>query len=158
MLVYRPPRSTVNDDDDLINVLYDICSIPGPLLVLGDFNLSIDWINNVARTNTDVRFKETFICCNLKQKLGYSTTVSFRSLFCSRDSELQFCEDWADKAPDKSEDKKDMKRALSLLSARKELLVVADGDLSVFAFYNQQKRAKITKDPYLAVFLVKKIK
>ncbi|KAK5979993.1 hypothetical protein GCK32_000094 [Trichostrongylus colubriformis] len=46
MLVYCPPRSTV-DDDDLINVLYDICSIPGPLLVLGDFNLSIDWIDDV---------------------------------------------------------------------------------------------------------------
>ncbi|KAK6035888.1 hypothetical protein COOONC_26608 [Cooperia oncophora] len=45
--------------------------------------------------------------------------------------------------------KERLENAVSLLSARNELLVVADGDVSVFAFYDQQKKAETTKDPIL---------
>ncbi|KAK6045598.1 hypothetical protein COOONC_16897 [Cooperia oncophora] len=54
--------------------------------------------------------------------------------------------------------KERLENAVSLLSARNELLVVADGDVSVFAFYDQQKKAETTKDPILVEFLKKKRK
>ncbi|XGW29090.1 hypothetical protein V3C99_008690, partial [Haemonchus contortus] len=34
-------------------------------------------------------------------------------------------------------------KAVALLTARNELLIVADGDVSVFAFYDQHKKAEI---------------
>ncbi|XGW11559.1 hypothetical protein V3C99_012776 [Haemonchus contortus] len=49
-----------------------------------------------------------------------------------------------------------LSKAVALLNARNELLIVADGDVSVFAFYDQHKKAEVTKDPILAEFLKKK--
>ncbi|KAK6016053.1 hypothetical protein OSTOST_18468, partial [Ostertagia ostertagi] len=60
--------------------------------------------------------------------------------------------------PDDSDIERDLEKAVSSLSARNELLVIADGDLSVFAFYDQHKKAEGTQDPILAAFLKKKEK
>ncbi|KAK6050706.1 endonuclease/exonuclease/phosphatase family protein [Cooperia oncophora] len=66
-VVYRPPQSTANDDNELIDSLYDICSTTNPTVITGDFNLSIDWENDKAVKGADMRFKEAFECCELKQ-------------------------------------------------------------------------------------------
>ncbi|KIH44080.1 zinc knuckle [Ancylostoma duodenale] len=61
-------------------------------------------------------------------------------------------------APEADDIKKNLEKAVDLLTKRNELLVVADGDLSVFTFYEQQRKAEITTDPILASFLKKKEK
>ncbi|KAK6035685.1 zinc knuckle [Cooperia oncophora] len=63
-----------------------------------------------------------------------------------------------DQAIEGSDVKKDLEKAVSLLTARNELLIVADGDLSVFAFYDQHKKAEVAKDPVIAAFLKAKEK
>lgn len=34
ILLYRPPRSAVEEDDKLIDVLYDLCSAPTPVILI----------------------------------------------------------------------------------------------------------------------------
>ncbi|EYC19801.1 hypothetical protein Y032_0023g726 [Ancylostoma ceylanicum] len=64
----------------------------------------------------------------------------------------------AELAPEEDDVKKNLDKAIELLTKRNELLVVADGDVSVFAFYEQHKKAEVTTDPILASFLKKKEK
>ncbi|KIH43647.1 hypothetical protein ANCDUO_26342 [Ancylostoma duodenale] len=64
----------------------------------------------------------------------------------------------AEVAPEEDDIKKNLEKTIELLTKRNELLVVADGDNSVFAFYEQHKKAEVTTDPILASFLKKKEK
>ncbi|XGW34839.1 hypothetical protein V3C99_018685 [Haemonchus contortus] len=43
ILVYRPPNSCYNDDRKLLDLLATMCSSSAHLIILGDFNLDIDW-------------------------------------------------------------------------------------------------------------------
>ncbi|RCN27394.1 zinc knuckle [Ancylostoma caninum] len=64
----------------------------------------------------------------------------------------------AEKAPEEEGVKQDLDRAVDLLAKRNELLIIADGDPSVFNFYDQHKKAEGTTDPILSAFLKKKEK
>ncbi|EYC12635.1 hypothetical protein Y032_0046g1336 [Ancylostoma ceylanicum] len=64
----------------------------------------------------------------------------------------------AEKAPEEEGVKQDLDKAVDLLTKRNELLIIADGDPSVFNFYDQHKKAEGTTDPILSAFLKKKEK
>ncbi|KAK5978121.1 hypothetical protein GCK32_005488, partial [Trichostrongylus colubriformis] len=48
VLVYRPPNHSVFEDDELCGLLSDLCSVPLNVVLLGDFNLDIDWSTDLC--------------------------------------------------------------------------------------------------------------
>ncbi|KAK6062049.1 hypothetical protein COOONC_00280, partial [Cooperia oncophora] len=59
-LVYRPPNSSANDDDCLIESLLDVTLTQAHLVLLGDLNLEIDWSTNTAKSSGSSKFLEFF--------------------------------------------------------------------------------------------------
>ncbi|KAK6044864.1 endonuclease/exonuclease/phosphatase family protein, partial [Cooperia oncophora] len=60
ILVYRPPNSSANDDDCLIESLLDVTLTQAHLVLLGDLNLEIDWSTNTAKSSGSSKFLEFF--------------------------------------------------------------------------------------------------
>ncbi|KAK6029649.1 zinc knuckle, partial [Ostertagia ostertagi] len=84
----------------------------------------------------------------VQPKVYQLTEEALQSIIHSRDGPST--------APALSHTFKRTEKAVSLLSARNELLIEADEDVSVFAFYDQQKKAEKTKDPILCRWIKKK--
>lgn len=60
VLIYRPPKSCIEEDDKLIDYLSCLCSITDPVVVLGDFNIDVDWFNQTSRSPSAVKFSRFF--------------------------------------------------------------------------------------------------
>uniref|UniRef100_A0A0N4W253 Endo/exonuclease/phosphatase domain-containing protein n=1 Tax=Haemonchus placei TaxID=6290 RepID=A0A0N4W253_HAEPC len=56
ILVYRPPNSNRNDDEKLLELLRETVLAEFNSVVLGDFNLAIDWLNLRARNSISSTF------------------------------------------------------------------------------------------------------
>lgn len=67
VLVYRPPNSTLTDDESLRELLFELCLYESGVVVLGDFNLDVDWAQGKANNFSSKKFVETFDCCKLFQ-------------------------------------------------------------------------------------------
>lgn len=76
ILIYRPPKSSVEDDDSLIDTLLDLFLCDLHLIVLGDFNLDINWDLNQGRNSTSVKFLNFFHSFGLKQHVMNPTRCS----------------------------------------------------------------------------------
>lgn len=60
VLVYRPPNLSVLEDEELINALYILCSDNIPVLVLGDFNIEVDWVHICPKSAAAAKFCDVF--------------------------------------------------------------------------------------------------
>lgn len=67
ILVYRPPNSTRADDEALIERLHELVSVQPSSVILGDFNLKIDWENLNALNSASSKFLEFFRASSLRQ-------------------------------------------------------------------------------------------
>ncbi|KAK5971058.1 hypothetical protein GCK32_005671 [Trichostrongylus colubriformis] len=70
VLVYRPPNHSVFEDDELCGLLSDLCSVPLNVVLLGDFNLDIDWStvgDPLPRQHRFRKFASLFSHLNLEQ-------------------------------------------------------------------------------------------
>ncbi|KAK6042057.1 hypothetical protein COOONC_20438, partial [Cooperia oncophora] len=72
-VVYRPPNSTKSEDEELIEALQDIISAQANSVILGDFNLLIDWDNLRALNSSSTRFLEFFQQSFLQQHVSLPT-------------------------------------------------------------------------------------
>ncbi|EYC44238.1 hypothetical protein Y032_0467g1986 [Ancylostoma ceylanicum] len=72
-VVYRPPNSSKRDDDELIQLLTHITSTNNHTIVLGDFNLQIDWSNKTCTNPASNSFLEFFSRCGLHQNVTLPT-------------------------------------------------------------------------------------
>ncbi|KAK6033388.1 hypothetical protein OSTOST_00388 [Ostertagia ostertagi] len=57
VLVYRPPSHTLAEDVELCDLLSDLCSVTRNVVLLGDFNLDIDWSITHAPSPRQSRFR-----------------------------------------------------------------------------------------------------
>ncbi|KAK6042330.1 hypothetical protein COOONC_20165, partial [Cooperia oncophora] len=61
LLIYRPPQSTLSQDEQLVTVISDLVSTSlHNVTVLGDLNLNIDWCSHVALNSEAQKFLSTF--------------------------------------------------------------------------------------------------
>lgn len=71
ILVYRPPNSCAEDDDALIRLSVDrllsLCVSGIHTVLLGDFNLDIDWCSHKANNSVAAKYLELFTCLGLTQ-------------------------------------------------------------------------------------------
>lgn len=58
--VYRPPNISPGDDASFIEFLSDICSSSSHTLLIGDFNLSIDWPSKMPRNHSSGLYLQFF--------------------------------------------------------------------------------------------------
>ncbi|KAK6013873.1 hypothetical protein OSTOST_20786, partial [Ostertagia ostertagi] len=74
LLVYRPPRSTSFQDDQLIEIMSDlVASVPHNTIVLGDFNLDIDWHTSTTSNLGAQKFLTVFENLSLNQHVNFPT-------------------------------------------------------------------------------------
>lgn len=73
VLVYRPPNSRSEDDDDLIDRLMELCISRNHTILLGDFNLDIDWCLPSANNPASAKFLEFFTCLGITQHVTKPT-------------------------------------------------------------------------------------
>lgn len=67
ILVYRPPNSSNESDDNLLSLLSNLCSCTSRLVVLGDFNLNINWDTKQPSNRVSSNFLNFFEQCGLNQ-------------------------------------------------------------------------------------------
>ncbi|KAK6011235.1 endonuclease/exonuclease/phosphatase family protein, partial [Ostertagia ostertagi] len=67
VLIYRPPDSSVRDDEQLVDILLDLSLSFRYLILLGDFNLDVDWNTFTPKNACSSRFLDFFKCCGLTQ-------------------------------------------------------------------------------------------
>ncbi|KAK6045148.1 hypothetical protein COOONC_17348 [Cooperia oncophora] len=67
ILVYRPPNSVRDDDEALIDLMASLNSCDQDTLILGDFNLQIDWRNFSACDAASRSFLRFFLHSDLTQ-------------------------------------------------------------------------------------------
>lgn len=73
ILLYRPPGFSVEEDTKLIDSIYVLCSAALPVILLGDFNLTINWLKNRGESSRDESFRVAFANCQLKQMVSSPT-------------------------------------------------------------------------------------
>ena len=73
ILLYRPPNSTLTEDEILIDNLFDLCLSNTHLILLGDFNLDVNWAQGKANNINSRKFLELFECCGLVQQVEEPT-------------------------------------------------------------------------------------
>ncbi|KAK6764801.1 hypothetical protein RB195_024937 [Necator americanus] len=73
ILVYRPPNSSAADDKKLVDVLSDLAVMNHQTIILGDFNLHIDWINSVAFNSSSSLFLDFFTSADFVQNVNLPT-------------------------------------------------------------------------------------
>lgn len=55
-VVYHPPSSSRCDDDKLIDLLRYIASLNSHIIILGDVELHIDWVNKAPLNSSSTHF------------------------------------------------------------------------------------------------------
>lgn len=59
--VYRPPNSSKNDDEALIDLLRHLLSTHLDVVLVGDFNLKINWESQQPSSTASIAFLEFFL-------------------------------------------------------------------------------------------------
>lgn len=73
ILVCCPPDPSTYEDDARINSLLELCLSDNHLIVSGDFNLDIGWVQGTRPKRQNLaKFAELLECCSLIQQDGYS--------------------------------------------------------------------------------------
>ncbi|EYC02460.1 hypothetical protein Y032_0100g3317 [Ancylostoma ceylanicum] len=73
ILVYRPPNSLKCDDEGLIELLSDLASMNDHIVILGDFNLQIDWISFKTTNSASHHFLKFFSDSGSTQNVNLPT-------------------------------------------------------------------------------------
>ncbi|KAK6045095.1 hypothetical protein COOONC_17400, partial [Cooperia oncophora] len=74
LLIYRPPQSTLSQDEQLVTVISDLVSTsPHHVTILGDLNLNIDWCSHVALNSEAQKFLSAFESLSLEQLVTFPT-------------------------------------------------------------------------------------
>ncbi|EYC21617.1 hypothetical protein Y032_0019g3929 [Ancylostoma ceylanicum] len=76
VLVYRPPCCTKHDDDKILELLYDLCGNNPNILLLGDFNLDIDWVSCTSACQKAKRYLDSFTNLLLTQHVKFPTRMN----------------------------------------------------------------------------------
>ncbi|KAK6755577.1 hypothetical protein RB195_014133 [Necator americanus] len=73
ILVYRPPNSSAVDDKKLVEVLSDLAVVNNHAIILGDFNLHVDWVNSIAFNSASSLYLDFFSNAELVQNVNLPT-------------------------------------------------------------------------------------
>ncbi|KAK6763944.1 hypothetical protein RB195_024327 [Necator americanus] len=73
ILVYRPPNSSAADDKRLVDVLSDPAVMNHQTVILGDFNLHVDWINSIAFNSSSSHSLDFFTSADFVQNVNLPT-------------------------------------------------------------------------------------
>ncbi|KAK6761546.1 hypothetical protein RB195_022567 [Necator americanus] len=73
MLVCRPPNSSAANDKKLVDVLSDFADMNHQTVILGDFNLHVDWINSIAFNSSSSLFLDFFTSAGFVQNVNLPT-------------------------------------------------------------------------------------
>lgn len=60
ILIYRPPNSNQDEDTNLVDALTGLCVLNDRCILLGDFNIDVDWNNFTPNTPASRKFVEFF--------------------------------------------------------------------------------------------------
>ena len=76
ILCYRPPNIPVSANVKFFDSLEDICSCPSPLVILGDFNLHLDWSDLSSASGQSVVLSQFSSALSLTQHVSQPTLGS----------------------------------------------------------------------------------
>ncbi|EYB97204.1 hypothetical protein Y032_0142g2297 [Ancylostoma ceylanicum] len=71
--IYRPPKNSSLEDDRLIQLGAEICSTHRNIILLGDFDLQIDWSTMLPLNSTSLKFLNFFHSTGLRQYVSEPT-------------------------------------------------------------------------------------